>query len=87
MRLNEAMQELVILIEFSARPNATHINSSWCADIELFLDYDTTFESLPGESPDIFLQSMGLIVCCKQEDPSNPHSPLWCSRTDGYIES
>ena len=53
MRLQETMQELEILVEFSARTNTTHINSSWSADIELFMDYGTDFESLQGEFTDI----------------------------------
>jgi hypothetical protein len=49
MRLDEAMQELEILVKFSARTNATSISSSWCTDIELFMDYGNEFESLPGK--------------------------------------
>ena len=65
MRLHEAMQELEILVDFSAHTNATYANSSWCTDIELFLDYGTEFESLQGESPDNFREGVGIIVCCK----------------------
>lgn len=53
MRLQDAMQELEILVEFSAYTNATHINSSWCAEIELSMDFGTKFESLPGQSSTI----------------------------------
>ncbi len=44
------MQMLEILVEFRAYPNQTHLNGSWCDDIELFMDYDTDAESLCGTS-------------------------------------
>lgn len=76
MRLHEAMQELEILVEFRARTDATRVNSRWCADIELFVDYGTEFESLQGKSPDIFLGGDDMIVCRKQKDLAEPTSTL-----------
>ena len=50
MRLHEGMQTLEVLVEFHAHFNKTHLNNSWCDDIELFIDYDTESESLRGTS-------------------------------------
>ena len=50
MRLHEEMQTLEILVEFHVHFNKTHLNNSWCDDIELFIDYDTEAESLWGMS-------------------------------------
>ena len=48
MMLHKDMQELEILVKFNAHPNKAYNNNSWCADIELFIDYGTEFESLRG---------------------------------------
>ena len=37
MRLHEEMQTLEILVELHAHSNKTHLNNSWCDDIELSL--------------------------------------------------
>ncbi|CAF1158305.1 unnamed protein product [Adineta ricciae] len=41
IRLQEAMQTLEIVVQFHIVSNRTHLNRSWCDDIQLFIDYDT----------------------------------------------
>ena len=44
MVLHENMQELEVLVKFSAHSNKTTTKRSWCDDIELFIDYSTLEE-------------------------------------------
>ena len=50
MRLQKEMQTLEVLVEFHAHSDKSHLNNSWCDDIELYIDYDTESESLRGRS-------------------------------------
>jgi uncharacterized protein YjbI with pentapeptide repeats len=54
MRLHEEMQMLEIRVEFPEHFNKTHLNNSWCNDIDLIIDYDTESKFLRGMSVMIF---------------------------------
>ncbi len=60
MRLYEEMQTLEIIVEFRAHFNKSHLNSSWCDDIELFIDYGTELGYLQGTSL-VFFKSTGTL--------------------------
>lgn len=41
MILHKDMEELFVLVKFSARTNETKNKTYWCDNIELFIDYGT----------------------------------------------
>jgi uncharacterized protein YjbI with pentapeptide repeats len=40
MKLQKDMDELRIIVKFNAHPNGSNIESIWCDNIKLFIDYD-----------------------------------------------
>jgi hypothetical protein len=48
MDLDTNIRLLEVFVKFSALANQSNKKSSWCDDIELFIEYGTKVESLPG---------------------------------------
>jgi hypothetical protein len=40
MKLQKDMHELQVTVKFNAHINENHIESIWCDNIKLFIDYD-----------------------------------------------